>query len=212
MALSVTILATACGGGGTSLNAAPQTSSPPPTTSANHAPTISGQPTASVRVGEAYSFTPTAADSDGDTLTFNVSNKPAWLAFNASTGKLSGTPAAGDVGNFAGIALSVSDGKASAALSSFSLDVTQIATGAVTLNWAPPTANADGSTLTDLAGYKVLYGRSEGTLDQSVSFTNPSLSTAVVSNLSPGTWFFVIVSVNSKGTESVPTNTASATM
>ena len=28
----------------------------------------------------------------------------------------------------------------------------------VTLSWDPPTTNADGTPLTDLAGYKVYYG------------------------------------------------------
>jgi hypothetical protein len=216
MALSATLLATACGGGGgDSPASAPQTSTPPPTTTppaANSAPTISGQPLTALRVGESYSFTPTASDADGDTLTFSISNRPAWLTFNTATGQLSGTPGAADVGSFAGIAIAVSDGKATTSLSAFAVVVSQIATGAATLNWGAPTANADGSALTDLAGYKVLYGRSASTLDQSISVTNPSVNSYVVSNLSPGTWYFAVIAINSAGTQSAATNIASTTI
>ncbi len=90
--------------------------------------------------------------------------------------------------------------------------MTQIATGSATLTWAAPTANSDGSTLSDLSGFKVIYGRSAGTLDQTVSLTNPTLSTYVLSNLSPGTWYFALVAVNSKGVESTPTNVISTTI
>ncbi len=163
-------------------------------------------------VGQAYDFKPTASDSDGDALTFSVMNNPAWLTLNAKTGELSGTPAAGNVGTAAGITLSVSDGQDSTALTAFSVTVTQIATGSATLTWAAPTANSDGSTLSDLSGFKVIYGRSAGTLDQTVSLTNPTLSTYVLSNLSPGTWYFALVAVNSKGVESTPTNVISTTI
>ncbi len=46
-------------------------------------------------------------DADGDTLTFSITNKPAWATFNASTGRLQGTPAAANVGTAANIVISV---------------------------------------------------------------------------------------------------------
>jgi hypothetical protein len=213
-ALSVAILVTACGGGGGDAATAPQTGSPPqPGTPSgtNHAPTISGSPGTSAQVGQAYSFQPTASDSDGDTLTYTVANKPAWLVFNTSTGRLNGTPASGDVGSFAGITITVSDGKTSANLGAFAVAVSAASatTGSATLSWTPPTQNSDGSSLTNLAGYKVLYGRSASALDQTISLTNPSLNTYQVDNLGSGTWFFAIVTVNAAGGESVPTNVAS---
>jgi hypothetical protein len=214
VALSLAVLVTACGGGGDS-GTAPQTS-PPPTGGgnppANHAPTISGQPATALHVGEAYSFMPTAADSDGDTLTFSVTNKPAWMTFNSATGQLTGTPAAGDVGSFSGIALAVSDGKVSASLTAFAVAVTQISTGAATLNWGSPTQNTDGSALTNLSGYRVVYGRAADNLDQSISVTNPSINSTLVSNLSSGTWYFSVVAINAQGTESSRSNVVSTTI
>ena len=89
----------------------------------NQAPTISGSPANSVTVGNSYSFTPAASDADGDALTFSVSNLPAWAAFNAANGTLSGTPAAGEAGVYGNILISVSDGTDSASLAPFSITV-----------------------------------------------------------------------------------------
>jgi large repetitive protein len=107
----------------------------------NHPPTISGTPPASVRVGSAYSFTPTAEDPDGDNLTFSVSNRPAWLTFSSATGTLTGTPSAANVGTYSGIIISVSDGQASASLPAFSIQVT----AALTISGTPPTSVAAGT-------------------------------------------------------------------
>jgi len=73
----------------------------------NHAPSISGTPTA-VMSGEAFSFTPTASDDDGDTLTFSISGNPTWMTIDTSTGAVSGTAEAGVYEN---IVITVSDGR-----------------------------------------------------------------------------------------------------
>jgi hypothetical protein len=209
-ALSVTLLATACGGGGDASTG--QQTTPPPVAT-NHTPTISGSPPTTATVGQAYSFTPTAADADGDTLTFTLSatNKPSWMTFNSSTGALSGTPTA--TGSFANISVTVSDGKATATMTGFSLTVNSAATttGAVTLNWAAPTTNSDGTALTDLNGYRIVYGRDASNLDQSKPMPS-TVNSAVVDNLASGTWYFAVVSINTAGTESAPTNIASASI
>ncbi|MEP7245850.1 MAG: putative Ig domain-containing protein [Gammaproteobacteria bacterium] len=209
-ALSSVLLAS-CGGGGGDAASAPVQAPPAGT---NHAPTLSGTPPDSVTAGQAYSFTPSKSDQDGDTLTFSLTGKPAWMTFNAQTGVLGGTPADADVGSFSGITLSVSDGKATASLTAFAVTVAAQGTtvGRATLNWGAPTANIDGSALTDLAGYKVLYGRSSGNLDQAVTLSNPSVNSQVVENLSSGTWYFAVVSVNAAGVQSQPTNTVSLTI
>ena len=64
------------------------------TGSSNRAPTISGAPATSVTAGQAYSFRPTAADADNDTLGFSIQNRPTWATFSSVTGQLSGTPSA----------------------------------------------------------------------------------------------------------------------
>lgn len=166
----------------------------------------------SLVVGQAYSFQPTASDPDGDTLSFSIHNAPAWASFNGTTGRLTGTPGAGDVGQVADIRITVSDGRAEAQLSAFSISVNQVAMGSVTLSWAPPTTNADGSTITDLAGYRIYYGRSAGALDEMVVINNAGTTRWVVENLSSATWYFSMTSYNASGIESARSSVVSRTL
>ena len=168
----------------------------------NSPPTISGNPSAQVNANSAYSFTPTASDADGDPLTFSISGKPAWATFNTSTGRISGTPSNADVGTYNNIRITVSDGSASATLGPFSITVQAVSLGSVTLSWTPPTENEDGSTLSDLAGYRIYWGTTPGVYPNSVTLNNPGLTSYVVDNLAPGTYEFVATSVNSVGVES----------
>ena len=168
----------------------------------NSAPTISGNPAKAVTEGTQYSFTPDAGDPDGDSLSFSIANKPSWAAFDTGSGRLSGTPQAGDVGSYADIVISVSDGQASASLGAFSITVEAIAMGSVTLSWSPPTENTDGTALTDLAGYRIYWGTTSGSYPNSVSIDNPGVTTYVVENLVPGTYEFVATSYNTSGVES----------
>ena len=178
----------------------------------NQAPTIAGTPGANILEGELYEFVPTASDPEGDSLEFSIARKPAWAQFDKDSGRLSGTPGAGDVGNFTNIAISVSDGKASAALAAFDVSVNQIAAGNATLSWSPPTANADGSPLNDLTGYRIYYGRNQDNLTQVVVVNNPGLTRYVVENLTPALWHFEMTSVNSAGVESQRSPTATKTI
>src|SRR5579862_7264502 len=95
LGLAIALLATGCGGGGGTTSTV---NSVPPPVGQTSALTIAGQPSGSAVVGQAYSFQPTTSGADG-TLTYSAVNLPSWLAINTSTGLLSGTPAAGDVGN-----------------------------------------------------------------------------------------------------------------
>lgn len=82
--------------------------------------------------------------------------------------------------------------------------------GSSTLSWKPPTANTDGSTLTDLRGYIVLYGKTSTTLDTALSFDTSVVPidsatgrvTYVVKNLPAGLWYFAAQAVNSIGLQS----------
>ena len=57
----------------------------------NTPPSISGTPAGSVIANESYNFQPTAADADGNALTFSISGRPVWASFNNTTGQLNGT-------------------------------------------------------------------------------------------------------------------------
>lgn len=84
--------------------------------------------------------------------------------------------------------------------------------GAATLSWTAPLQNTDGSVLLNLSGFKIYYGRAPGTLDSTISVTNPSVSTYVVESLSTGTWYFGVAAINSQGVESPLSNVASKTI
>ena len=84
----------------------------------------------------------------------------------------------------------------------FGITVITMATKSVTLSWTAPTENSDGSPLTDLAGYKLYYGLSEGSYPNEIIIDNPGLVTYVIENLSPNTYYFVATSVNTNGVES----------
>jgi hypothetical protein len=172
----------------------------------NNAPTISGSPATSVNAGSAYAFRPAATDANGDTLMFSIANKPAWAAFSTSTGQLSGTPTSASVGTYANVVISVSDGKASTALAPFAITVADASNGAASLTWTPPTQNTDGTTLTNLAGYRIVYGASAAQLTQTIQLTNAGLSSYVVENLAPGTYYFAIRAYTASGAESADSN------
>jgi hypothetical protein len=109
---------------------------------------IWGKPPATATVGQAYSFTPTAADPSGRRVWFAIVNKPAWATFNTQTGHLSGTPAAANVGTKSDITITVSDGIDTAKLPAFSISVIT-ATGSVdrpVISGTPPTSVSMGST------------------------------------------------------------------
>ncbi|MFO1393219.1 MAG: putative Ig domain-containing protein [Steroidobacteraceae bacterium] len=181
-------------------------SSPP-----NNPPTISGTPATSVTAGQGYSFSPTASDPDNQTLAFGIANKPGWANFSTSTGQLSGTPTTANVGTYSNIVISVSDGTASATLPAFSITVATVV-GSATLSWVAPTQNADGSALTNLAGYKVRYGQSTGAMTQTVDIASPSITTATIQNLTAGTWYFSVAAYTNTGVESPPAGPVSKTI
>ena len=142
--------------------------------SGNNAPTIAGNPWSAILYGDMYDFEPNASDADGDTLTFDVQNKPNWANFDSSTGRLHGQPTLGDIGVYDDIVISVSDGTSSASLRSYSVSVSQTGPASFTLSWIPPTLNNDGSPLLDLAGYTIYYGRNSRGYDHEIRIDNAS--------------------------------------
>lgn len=173
----------------------------------NSAPVISGTPSGEARIGQEYSFRPNASDSDGDSLTFSVTNMPPWASFDTGNGRLSGTPSAGSEGMYNDIRITVSDGSASASLPQFDIEVQQVSMGAATLSWQAPTQNTDGTPLMDLASYKIYYGTSEGNYPNQIP-VNQGITTYVVENLPADTYYFVTTAINSSGMESNYSNVA----
>jgi hypothetical protein len=175
----------------------------------NSLPVISGTAPASINAGSMYSFRPSASDADGDALTFSIANRPSWANFSTSTGQLSGTPDSANVGTYSNILISVSDGKSNVSLGAFSITVNQLSLGNATLSWQAPTQNTDGSTLSNLAGYRIYYGTSSAALTQTIQISNPGLNTYFIEGLSPATYYFAVKAYTASGAESTNSNVAS---
>jgi len=69
------------------------------------------------------------------------------------------------------------------------------------LSWTAPTTNTDGSTLTDLAGYKVYYGTASGSYTSSIDVGN-TLSYQVLSLTGGVTYYFAITAYDTSMNES----------
>ena len=166
----------------------------------NRAPTISGAPGTSVAEGQAYRFTPSANDADGDDLTFSIANKPSWANFDASTGTLRGTPGYDSAGTTSNIRIRVSDGSETASLSAFNITVGNT-NRAPTISGTPSTNVEEGTayrftpTASDPDGDALTY--SINGLPNWASFDNQTgtLSGAPDSN-SAGTYPNIVISVS----------------
>lgn len=86
------------------------------------------------------------------------------------------------------------------------------ATGTAQVSWTPPTTTTDGATLLNLAGYYIYYGTNPSALTQEIQISNIGLTTYDVGNLSSGTWYFVVTSYTTNGTQSAPSNVVSQTI
>ena len=226
LSILISLSLTACLGGGSKTSAPPPvagpapapaptpTPPPDPVGAANHAPTISGTPRTSAKVNEPYVFQPTAADADGDKISFSGINIPAWATFDPKTGKLAGTPSSSSTGKFSGVTIVASDGASTSQLKPFDITVAAPApvTDSATLSWQPPTENADGSPLVNLAGYVIRYGTQSDALKQEVRIGSPAITSATIESLTQATWYFTVSAVTTAGVESAPSTVASKTV
>ena len=78
--------------------------------------------------------------------------------------------------------------------------------GTAVVRWTAPTSNTDDSPLTNLASYKVVYGTSATALNQSLSVTDITRTSATIDSLAPGRWYFATRAVNTRNVESSNSN------
>ena len=84
-----------------------------------------------------------------------------------------------------------------------------MATGSATISWATPSLNADGSSLANITGYRVRYGTSTSNLAQAVDVAGSTTTSTVIGGLSSGTYYFSVLTVNTLGVLSSPSNLVS---
>ena len=165
-------------------------------------PVISGTPAKSAQVGSVYTFRPTATDPNGSPLVFTITGKPGWATFDPITGTLTGKPASTDAVTSTTVRISATDAFGSASLPAFTLSVVAPVSGMATLSWVAPTQRTDGTQLTNLAGFRIYYGKSSGSYPNSVSVTNAHLTSYAFDALPVGTYYFVTTAFDASGNES----------
>jgi hypothetical protein len=76
--------------------------------------------------------------------------------------------------------------------------------GSVSLSWAAPVSRTDGSALTmgEIAGYTLYYGTTEGDYSNAVDINDANTTSATVSDLPVGTYYFVVTARDIAGLES----------
>ena len=200
-------------GSSTSTTPASSSSSSGSSSNAAAAITLQGLPPTSATVGTGYAFQPVVSPSNAG-ITFTAAGLPAWLSFDANTGALSGTPAIKDEGTTGHITIAASNGSSRASLTPFTIQVRGAASAmeAIKLSWAAPTKNADGTPVTDLAGYHIYYGPSASELTKTINVVGAESTTYVVEGLTSGTYYFSLVAYNSTGLDSGWSNVAEKTI
>ena len=84
--------------------------------------------------------------------------------------------------------------------------------GTATVNWTAPTTNTDGTALTNLAGFKVVYGTSATALNQTQVVNDRNARSAVLPALTAGTWYFAVRAINTAQAESDNSNVGQKTI
>jgi hypothetical protein len=60
----------------------------------------------------------------------------------------------------------------------------------------------DGTPITNLAGFRIVYGQSASNLSKIVSIPNPTITSAFIEGLSTGTWYFAVKAYTTSNVES----------
>jgi hypothetical protein len=224
-------LCSACGVSNESAKVATPAAIVVPAISKNAPPTIVIAAVADAQLGATFDYQPVAQDPESDTLRFTATNLPTWASLDPTSGHISGTPGPNDAGLYESISITVADATHKVVTAPFSITVNPAletadpaletadpaletanpaleGSGVASLQWEVPPSKVDGEPLDDLAGYRILYGRSSSDLDHSVLITDPTITSYQFSTLTSGVWYFAVVAVNASGLEGPPTTFA----
>ena len=157
-----------------------------------------------------------ASDRDGDALTYKLLTSGSLgqaTLNNARTGAFTYTPQP----NASGVdtlTFQVNDGDLNSNTATVTITITTVTPppeGQARLLWDPPTTNADGSPLTDLAGFNVYYWQASWLNPAVVDVGNRTIYT--LGGLEVGkTYHFAVTAYDSAGNESVWSQQAQVTI
>jgi hypothetical protein len=90
-------------------------------------------------------------------------------------------------------------------------DTSQLSRGSVMLTWNAPTKNVDGTTLTDLAGYRIHYGKASGSMTDTISLGTST--SVIIDDLELDTnYYLAVTAIDHLGNESMLSSEVSAFM
>jgi len=84
--------------------------------------------------------------------------------------------------------------------------------GSAELAWEMPTQNTNGTSLSDLAGYTIVYGTGPNAMNHWVQLTNIGTTSYVINGLGQGTWYFAVLSYTLSGANSPLSNIGTKTI
>ena len=157
----------------------------------------------SVNVGESINAKLYIANTEN--ITFDVTNLPTWLEFDAATSTVSGIPTESDVGLYENISISVTNGEQIVVVGPFSIEVVMAAYDA-TIYWEPVTHFEDGALLTNFSHYNISWVRDGESATQSENIYNQLSDNAVITGLRTGSYSFSMKTVLASGIESEVSN------
>ena len=96
------------------------------------------------------------------------------------------------------------NGADSAAAVTESSVATEVTASSATLAWVAPVARADASplSLAEIGGYRVYYGTIEGDYPNRIDIADGSADQVTLTELPPGTYYFVVTTQDTAGRES----------
>ena len=88
------------------------------------------------------------------------------------------------------------------------------AVGEATLSWTAPGTRVDGSSisLSEIDYYEIRYGQASSNLSQSWPPVSGEKTSATITDLAAGTWYFTVTVVDRDGLKSAPSDIVSATV
>ena len=149
-----------------------------------------------------------ATGTFSDNTTQDITTTVTWNSSDTSVATISNASGSN------GLVTSLATGSTTITATSGSVSGTATLTvtvgGFVSLAWDAPTTKTDGSSLnpaTDLSLYKIYYGTASLMYTTVVNVTNPGTTTiSKTLNLSPGTYYFSVTTVDTSGQESSYSN------
>lgn len=187
----------------------------PPTTNDSSAPPSAGAPQVIITSPDAAEIDTTddamdlagsaSAEAGIQTVTWETDQGQSGTATGTETWSVERVPLA--IGSNT-ITITATDGSGATHSDSIVINRESEGTGSATLSWEAPAERTDGTALTDLAGFRIHYGRMSGVYDYQIDLNTPGVMTYIVEDLVPGEWFFVVTAYDASGLESEYSNEA----